>query len=257
MPGDDKYLLSIMQTLQRPDVQLAAEHEGHVFVAASHLYEQPALAEKAPACNATNGVCMSTTPCLTTLLWELLGFLQMPFAVISCITRCISNTPHLSLLLAFDRLCTDSPHPSPRQSQCVETDIIAVKSAAGLMAAVGAAGAFSLEAAADGLAELIQQQQLMGCCVVGYSLGARLGLLLAQRHGGLISGAVIISGSPGQRFHWTLLVLSHLQRLGPCNVKMPLAHRIPVLTTFCFLWLATRPGLNFEAVVFSGVEEHH
>ena len=58
---------------------------------------------------------------------------------------------------------------------------------------------FSLEAAADAVAELISEQQLQGCCVVGYSLGARLALLLAHRHAALLSGAVIISGSPGQQ----------------------------------------------------------
>ncbi|KAK9846919.1 hypothetical protein WJX84_009331 [Apatococcus fuscideae] len=43
------------------------------------------------------------------------------------------------------------------------------------------------------------EQLLEGCCVVGYSLGARLALLLAHRHPLLFSGAVIISGSPGVR----------------------------------------------------------
>ena len=57
-----------------------------------------------------------------------------------------------------------------------------------------AQAAYSLEAAAAAVAALVQQEGLEGCTVVGYSLGARLALLLAARWPGLVSGVVSVSG---------------------------------------------------------------
>ena len=53
---------------------------------------------------------------------------------------------------------------------------------------------FSLEAAAAAVAALVEQQGLAGCQLVGYSLGARLALLLAARWPHLFSGVASISG---------------------------------------------------------------
>jgi isochorismate synthase/2-succinyl-5-enolpyruvyl-6-hydroxy-3-cyclohexene-1-carboxylate synthase/2-succinyl-6-hydroxy-2,4-cyclohexadiene-1-carboxylate synthase/O-succinylbenzoate synthase len=57
--------------------------------------------------------------------------------------------------------------------------------------------AHTLEAAADAVAALVLQKGLQGCTLVGYSLGARLALVLTQRHPGLFSSGVIISGTAG------------------------------------------------------------
>ena len=63
-------------------------------------------------------------------------------------------------------------------------------------AAVGAApqAPYSLEAAAEAVAALVQAEGLAGCQLVGYSLGARLALLLAARWPHLFSGVVSVSG---------------------------------------------------------------
>lgn len=58
----------------------------------------------------------------------------------------------------------------------------------------GSQEAYSLEAAAAAVAALVQQEGLEGCQLVGYSLGARLALLLAARWPRLFSGVVSVSG---------------------------------------------------------------
>ena len=54
--------------------------------------------------------------------------------------------------------------------------------------------AYSLESAAAAVAALVEQEGLEGCQLVGYSLGARLALLLAARWPQLLSGVSSISG---------------------------------------------------------------
>jgi pimeloyl-ACP methyl ester carboxylesterase len=61
----------------------------------------------------------------------------------------------------------------------------------------GADPACTLEAAADALAALVAARGLLGCTLVGYSLGARLALVLVQRHPQLFSRAVVVSGTAG------------------------------------------------------------
>lgn len=58
--------------------------------------------------------------------------------------------------------------------------------------------AHSLEAAAAAVAALVEREGLQGCCLVGYSLGARLALLLAARWPHLFSGVVSVSGARGR-----------------------------------------------------------
>lgn len=54
-----------------------------------------------------------------------------------------------------------------------------------------------MESIADAIAAFISQQDLHGCILVGYSLGARLALAVAARHPGLLQGVVSISGTAG------------------------------------------------------------
>ena len=54
--------------------------------------------------------------------------------------------------------------------------------------------AHSLEAAAEAVAALVEREGLQGCLLVGYSLGARLALLLAARWPHLFSGVASVSG---------------------------------------------------------------
>lgn len=62
----------------------------------------------------------------------------------------------------------------------------------------GTIHACSLEAVAAAIASLVKREGLHGCCLVGYSLGARLALLLAARWPHLFSGVVSISGGQGK-----------------------------------------------------------
>lgn len=57
--------------------------------------------------------------------------------------------------------------------------------------------AYSLETSAAAVAAAISSLQLGRCVVVGYSLGARVALLLAARWPHLVQKAVIVSGTPG------------------------------------------------------------
>lgn len=55
----------------------------------------------------------------------------------------------------------------------------------------------SLEAAGQAVVGLVEKLVLEGCVLVGYSLGARLALLMSLRYGDKFGSSVIISGSPG------------------------------------------------------------
>jgi 2-succinyl-6-hydroxy-2,4-cyclohexadiene-1-carboxylate synthase len=57
--------------------------------------------------------------------------------------------------------------------------------------------AYALERQADGLAELLDLLEASPACVVGYSMGARLALVLALRHQGLVDRLVLESPSAG------------------------------------------------------------
>lgn len=61
---------------------------------------------------------------------------------------------------------------------------------------VSSEAAFSLEAAAQAVAALVEAEGLQGCQLVGYSLGARLALLLAARWPHLFSSVASVSGEP-------------------------------------------------------------
>jgi pimeloyl-ACP methyl ester carboxylesterase len=54
-----------------------------------------------------------------------------------------------------------------------------------------------LAATADAVAAAVVRLGLQGCCLVGYSLGARLGLELAAHRAELFSTVVSVSGTPG------------------------------------------------------------
>lgn len=57
----------------------------------------------------------------------------------------------------------------------------------------------SMEATADRLAALLDQHSLEKAAVIGYSMGGRLALHMAHRHGKRLSGLVLESASPGLR----------------------------------------------------------
>ena len=57
--------------------------------------------------------------------------------------------------------------------------------------------AFSLENTAEGIAALLRDNEMQGCIVVGYSLGARIALFLGAKYPNLMSSVVSISGSAG------------------------------------------------------------
>ncbi len=59
------------------------------------------------------------------------------------------------------------------------------------------AEAYALENVADALAVLVGKSGWRRVTLVGYSLGARLALLMATRHPGLFPSAVIVSGTAG------------------------------------------------------------
>lgn len=93
------------------------------------------------------------------------------------------------------------------QRRCVALDlpghggtaVVATSGANDISSSTGGTGssgqeAYSLEAAADAVAALVQQEGLAGCRLVGYSLGARLALLLAARWPHLFSAVVSVSG---------------------------------------------------------------
>lgn len=97
------------------------------------------------------------------------------------------------------------------QRRCVALDlpghggtaVVATSSANDISSSTGGSGgsgqeAYGLEATADAVAALVQQEGLTGCRLVGYSLGARLALLLAARWPHLFSAVVSVSGGrPG------------------------------------------------------------
>ena len=109
--------------------------------------------------------------------------------------------------------------------------------------------AYSLEAAAAAVAALVQQEGLEGCQLVGYSLGARLALLLAARWPRLFSGVVSVSGGWGARLALAVLWCAcsgvpvspatsqrnafhqpaQLSLSTLCRLQVPLACRMPPL----------------------------
>lgn len=77
----------------------------------------------------------------------------------------------------------------------------------------------SLEAAAAAVAALVEREGLQGCCLVGYSLGARVALLLAARWPHLFSSVVSISGARAGAFRAGVRALWE----GPAGVEAVLA----------------------------------